>query len=324
MGEEDRAQRRRRPVDPAQVIELERDAILGHVMHDLPLEAATDRLPGRRRRRRGNVTGEARQAVNPRPGVGERQLREEERLEPRDLAESGQADRPARPVGRELAGERDHRDAEHARGHQLRSELSARGVLLDPSGVDPREQRRLVDPMIDSEIVLDELEADQGERAAAVVGGKQAVAHAQVEGVGLLDEKVEAPIVDGQATAELAALEPPAGPGLVLGVRDEPVEVGDLDVEVDLRRPSGTPAGEQRLVEVGLREGDPPGHLLGEGDPAHQARSIIRSENRSARAAMVRLGFGPTGPGITDPSATNSPRWTPSAANTSPRSSTTP
>ena len=37
------------------------------------------------------------------------------------------------------------------------------------------------------------------------------------------------------------------------------------------------------------------------------ARSIIRRLNRSASAAIVNDGFAPTGPGITDPSATNRP-----------------
>jgi hypothetical protein len=44
------------------------------------------------------------------------------------------------------------------------------------------------------------------------------------------------------------------------------------------------------------------------GDFAHVfsclCSSMTRSANRSASAAIVRLGLGPTGPGITEPSAT--------------------
>src|SRR5450631_936374 len=54
--------------------------------------------------------------------------------------------------------------------------------------------------------------------------------------------------------------------------------------------------------------------------PPAVSRSRIRPENRSASAAIVRDGFGPTGPGSTDPSAMKRPGW-PKA---SPWSSTTP
>ena len=47
---------------------------------------------------------------------------------------------------------------------------------------------------------------------------------------------------------------------------------------------------------------------------------MIRSEKRSASAAIVNGGFGPIGPGITEPSATNSP----GRPKTSPQVSTTP
>ena len=44
----------------------------------------------------------------------------------------------------------------------------------------------------------------------------------------------------------------------------------------------------------------------------HTARgsgSMMRSAKRSASAAMVKLGFGPVGPGMTEPSAMCRPGW---------------
>ena len=136
----------------------------------------------------------------------------------------------------------------------------------------------------------------------------------------------------------------------VLGVDDEAVDVvgGDREVEhqplVELAPQLGAA---HRVVDV---ERDEALHLLGErqvgrirwcgrsdargsgllgqrDDVVVRRRrrtrprtAVIRSQARSAKAAMVSDGFAPTGPGITEPSRT----YRPGKPNTSPMSSQTP
>jgi hypothetical protein len=70
--------------------------------------------------------------------------------------------------------------------------------------------------------------------------------------------------------------------------------------------PALAPAIVETALEVGLAEGEETFHLLGElqaiRDRAHG--ETMCSVARSAKAAMVSEGLGPTGPGMTEPSTT--------------------
>jgi hypothetical protein len=112
-------------------------------------------------------------------------------------------------------------------------------------------------------------------------------------------------------------MDPAEGAGLARVVVAEALDVVDDDRQMELQEPGARPAGVRAAVEVGLAERHVPEHLLREldagglgGDGGHVAAasaagvgSRMRSEKRSASAAIVKLGFGPVGPGITEPSA---------------------
>src|ERR1700743_2664105 len=77
------------------------------------------------------------------------------------------------------------------------------------------------------------------------------------------------------------------------------------------------PRGAHPRVECLRAEGEPAGERLAPGDAGgltHDARSRAALPIRPAIAAMVKLGLGPTAPGMIEPSATNSPGY----PNTSP------
>src|SRR4051812_13691936 len=82
--------------------------------------------------------------------------------------------------------------------------------------------------------------------------------------------------------------------------------------------PTGSPlaAGDGAARVVAFAERHVAEHLLGEADggchaagapAARRSGSRMWSAKRSASAAMVKLGFGPVGPGMTEPSATCRP-----------------
>src|SRR5438270_5819318 len=75
-------------------------------------------------------------------------------------------------------------------------------------------------------------------------------------------------------------------------------------------------------MEVRLVQCEPAFHLLSERQRVrgHECPSNTPSATRSANAAIVNEGFGPTGPGMAAPSTTNNPGW----PCTSPHGSTTP
>src|SRR5919202_4940842 len=108
--------------------------------------------------------------------------------------------------------------------------------------------------------------------------------------------------------------------------REVAPDVGDLgaahplavhrEVEGTAARPVSVVEGQAGLVKPNLQHPRLEGNL--NAAPGQDQRALlpmvlahllaplywtIRSAKRSARAAIVRLGFGPTGPGITDPSA---------------------
>src|SRR5262249_34884653 len=82
--------------------------------------------------------------------------------------------------------------------------------------------------------------------------------------------------------------------------------VGELErpqlLVFELVQPHLQHAGLERDLQAAAGEDQPapPGRRA----VGHAASSTIASANRSVSAAIVRLGFGPTGPGITEPSAT--------------------
>src|SRR6185295_14451353 len=122
-----------------------------------------------------------------------------------------------------------------------------------------------------------------------------------------------------QAAAERVALDPPERAGLAHRVDTEALDVVDHDRQMELEEPGARTVGHRAAVEVGLAERDVAEHLLGEldargvrgdGGGGHVAAasaagvsSRMWSAKRSASAAIVKLGFGPVGPGITGPSA---------------------
>lgn len=64
------------------------------------------------------------------------------------------------------------------------------------------------------------------------------------------------------------------------------------------------PGGDVPLDRPGADAGPVPGRAKGHGA---RVPSIIRSADRSASAAIVRHGFGPTGPGMMEPSTMKNP-----------------
>src|SRR3954454_13246313 len=256
-------------------------------------------------------------------GLGE--LLHEDHAEPGQRAELGPERRAARPERRQLPGEVLGADAQDARRELLRAGVAALGhVALE----HPREQRRRVLPHVEARVVLDQLEAGHGQRVADAVAEPQPVEHvldARLD----VHEQVEPALLDRQPPAQRVALQVADGGGGPQRVVGEALHVLHLDREVELQRGRVLAAGDGATRVVGLAEGDVAEHLLGEADgrchvaaasAARRSGSRMWSAKRSASAAMVKLGFGPVGPGITEPSAMCRPGW----PNTVPKLSTTP
>src|SRR3954468_14342836 len=102
--------------------------------------------------------------------------------------------------------------------------------------------------------------------------------------------------------AEPVAPHPPRGVGGVVRVGDEAVDVVDRHVEVQRATARDLAPADPALVPVVGAEVDDPGERLAVRDRRHAA--AIPAAIRSAIAAIVRLGFAPTGPGMIEPSAT--------------------
>src|SRR4051812_21314118 len=210
-----------------------------------------------------------------------------------------------------LLGEVLHPDAQDPGGDQLGGRVTG---FVDVALQDLREQRRRVLPEVEAGVVLDQLVTGHRERMPDAVAEPEPVEHALhtgVGGVGVIHEEVEDALLDRQPPAERIALQVAHRAGLARRVGGEAVHVGHLDREVELQELRSVAARLGTAREVGLPEGDVAEHLLGEANAGHEAAasaarrsgSMIWSAKRSARAAIVKLGFGPVGPGITDPSA---------------------
>ena len=213
----------------------------------------------------------------------------------------------AGPERRQLPGEVARADAQDARGDDLGARLAG-GV--DVALQHAREERRGVLPHVEAGVVLHHLEARQRQRVADAVAEVQPVEHV-LDARSRVDEQVEVALLDRQPAAERIAVhvaDRPRGAQRVVG---EAVDVGHLDREPEQQVLGPVAAGLGAARVVGLAEGDVSEHLLGEADGGHEAAasaacrsgSMIWSAKRSASAAIVKLGFGPVGPGITEPSA---------------------
>src|SRR5919198_5249565 len=247
--------------------------------------------------------------------VGLGQLAEEDPAEPQERAQRGAGAATTRTERRELLGEVAYADAQDARSDEL-----GRGVLvgLDVPAQHAREQRRRVAPEVEPRVVAHELVAGHRQRMADSVAEEQPVQHVLDARLGV-HEQVEHAALDREAAAQRVALDPAEGAGLTHRVAGEAVDVVDRDREVELEERRARAVGRRAAVEVGLPERDVAEHLLGEpdgrglrgdGGGGHEAAasaagvgSRMRSAKRSARAAIVKLGFGPTRPGLTEPSA---------------------
>ena len=183
---------------------------------------------------------------------------------------------------------------------------------LEVAGVEAAEQRRRVRPRVVEDVVVDVLEADERDRPPGGVARVQPVVHVAVARAAGVGEQVEPAPLDRKAPAEAVALHPSRARRDVLAVLDERVDVVDRDGEVDRAAAADLPPGDPALVPIVGAEVDEPGERLAVRDRGHPA--TISAAIRSAIAAIVRLGFAPTGPGMIEPSAT----YSPSAPNTRP------
>ena len=120
------------------------------------------------------------------------------------------------------------------------------------------------------------------------------------------------PVAESRPPAERVAVQVADGAGSAQRIGAEALDVGHLDREVEHQRAGAVAVGIGAAVVVGLAERDVAEHLLGEADGRGHAAaasatarsgSSMWSAKRSASAAIVKLGFGPTGPGMTEPSA---------------------
>src|SRR5512133_2777140 len=239
-------------------------------------------------------------------GLGE--LGREDPAELEQRAELRREVRAAGTEGRQLLGEVADADAQHAGGDEL-----SVGVLADlhVAAQDVGEERRRVLPDVEARVVAHELEAGERQRVADAVAEPQPVEHALDAGLGV-DEEVEDAALDRQLAAQRVAAQVADRARLTQRIGAEALDVRDLDGQVEHERAGAVAVGLGPAVEVGLAEGDVPQHLLGEADGCGHAAaasagrwsgSSMLSAKRSARAAMVKLGLGPTGPGMIEPSA---------------------
>src|SRR5512133_1699702 len=216
--------------------------------------------------------------------------------------------RAAGAEGGQLLGEVADADAQHAGGHEL-----GLGVLaeLHVAAQDVGEERRRVLPDVEARVVAHELEARERQRVAHAVAEPQPVEHALDAGLGV-DEEVEDAALDRQLAAQRVAAQVADRARLTQRIGAEALDVRDLDGQVEHQCARAVAGGLGPPVEVGLAERDVSQHLLGEADgcghaaaasAARWSGSSMLSAKRSARAAIVKLGLGPTGPGMTEPSA---------------------
>lgn len=129
-----------------------------------------------------------------------------------------------------------------------------------------------------------------------------------------VDEEVEDPPLHREAATEDVTFDVAHRGGEVLRVVDEGEGVVGADGEVEHHPRLRGPATSEALFEIDLVEGEKSLHLLGElevvpglvrgGHRATSAVERIPSATWSANAAMVKDGFGPTGPGMAAPSTT--------------------
>src|SRR5581483_8399895 len=162
----------------------------------------------------------------------------------------------------EQADEARGADPQDAGADDLRRRLVGR---LDVPGEDAHVERGGVAPHVEAGVVADDLEPRQRQRYAVAVFEFQPVAH-PVGAVALLDEEVEGAAEDGEHAPERLALDPAGGGGGEVGVVEEPVDVGDLDRQVEgaagpamVRRSGG---------RIGFAQGHVAVHLFGERQPA--------------------------------------------------------
>ena len=181
---------------------------------------------------------------------------------------------------------------------------------------DPEVQGSSVAPDVEPQPSrsLHRFNADKRKRIAYPVAAKNPVDHRFLVRV-VPDAEVKRTPLDRQLSAESVAPHPAAGLGSVVRARDRPVQVAKRNVELERQLHTAltsflSPRLCAALVLV-FAKCEVPLHLFGKteadgsGSWRHRRRLSIRcSAKRSPSAAMVKLGFAPTGPGITEPSAT--------------------
>ena len=218
------------------------------------------------------------------------------------------------------------RPPQDARRQHARVVVALR-LLGDVPREDAREQTGRVPPHVVVGVVLDELEAADGDRTLVGIAREQAIVHPAPASIRRRREQGELAVLALEAAAELRTVHRSEEARPAEAVTLKGVQVVDLDPEVrGAAVPGATPRDQPRVVVADL-ERDPAVHALREAEirrvrAGHRSFSFLRipSETRSAKAAIVKLGFTPTGPGIAAPSATYRPRW----PKTSPHAFTTP
>ena len=177
-------------------------------------------------------------------------------------------------------------------------------------GQDAGQQAGRIAPDVVVRIVLDELEAAERERTAIGIAEEQPVEHASAARAGGGREQRELAVLGLEAATELREVDRAEEPRAAQGTALEALEVVDLDIEPRRAAAMGAAAGDQPGVVVAHVEREPAPHALAEvqirsgGGARHGSCPAIPSATRSAKAAIVKLGFTPTGPGIAAPSAT--------------------
>ena len=208
------------------------------------------------------------------------------------------------------ARQAERRHPEHAGRHGARIVVEL-GVRGDVPGQDADQQPRVVAPDVVVRIVLDQLEAAEGERTTIWIAQEQPVEHASAARVRSAHEQRELPVFGLEP-----ATEPPGSRPCPRAARGSAGALRTRRSRRSRSRPlpsSGYRRGGRRPARVVVVhvEGDPPAHALveaqiGSRSPSRPPRATARipSATRSAKAAIVKLGFTPTGPGIAAPSAT--------------------
>ena len=307
---------RRSVVAGAYVVEVDLAAVARFEGQDAPLERrASGQLvpfpadPSLQRRTSGRDGGEG----ELRFGQDRTAVHREQPTHERRLIEDRCAEAPARAAAHPETGAQKAQRAyaKHPGGHGARVVVLL-GHVRDVPGEQAHQQPRAVAPGIVVGIVLDQLEAAEGERAARAIAQEEAVEHAPAARIRSAHEEVEAAVVGLEPPAEGRTMDRAREPGRALRPVQEAVQVVDCDRDVGRAACALAAAGDHGRVVVARVEGDRPAHVLAETQvwsrSRHHARperpSRIPSATRSAKAAIVKLGLTPTGPGIAAPSAT--------------------